>query len=333
MPVKAYHFDDAVLGPDQGVGPSQVQDFVIRKSDGMPTYHFAVVIDDAEMGVTHVLRGQEHLLNTVNHIALQEALGYPRPTYAHLPVILNTDGSKMSKRDRDKKIRHHAVMWTRNAKSDAAGLAAAAGLPAERIAEWLDNDGMQLDATEQQAVMKVVKLKPSDLPEVLVHDFRKNGYLPEVLLNFLALLGWNPGGDKEQMSMDELVQLFTVENIGKSNARFNRDKLLAFNTDACAKAPLTRLVAGLRKALTRRPVEDGAAEKAADAIEAELRSAGVTEVPSSRIGALAMEQLRGIDQIAYIRFASVYQSFEDLEALKREVDSLYAERGSGSLVK
>jgi len=88
-----------------------------------------------------------------------------------------------------------------------------------------------------------------------------------------------------------------------------------------------RLVSGLRKALTRRPVAEGAAETAADAIEAELRSAGVGEVPSSRIGALAMEQLRGIDQIAYIRFASVYQSFEDLEALKREVDSPYAERG------
>ena len=94
-----------------------------------------------------------------------------------------------------------------------------------------------------------------------------------------------------------------------------------------------RLASGLRKALTRRPVADGAAEKAADAIEAELRSAGVTEVPSSRIGALAMEQLRGIDQIGYIRFASVYQSFEDLEALKREVDTLYAERGTGSIAK
>jgi len=94
-----------------------------------------------------------------------------------------------------------------------------------------------------------------------------------------------------------------------------------------------RLVSGLRKALTRRPVPDGAAETAADAIEAELRSAAVTEVPSSRIGAMAMEQLRGIDQIAYIRFASVYQGFEDLEALKREVDSLYAERGTGSYAK
>ena len=83
----------------------------------------------------------------------------------------------------------------------------------------------------------------------------------------------------------------------------------------------------MRKALTRRPVPVDAADAAADAIEAELRAEGVTEVPSSRIGALAMDRLRDIDQIAYIRFASVYQSFEDLEALKREVDTLYAERG------
>ncbi len=91
-----------------------------------------------------------------------------------------------------------------------------------------------------------------------------------------------------------------------------------------------RLVTGLRKALTRRPVPDGAAEQAADEIEAELRAAGVTEVPSSRVGALAMGQLRAIDQIGYIRFASVYQSFEDLEDLKREVDTLYAEKGDGA---
>jgi transcriptional repressor NrdR len=91
-----------------------------------------------------------------------------------------------------------------------------------------------------------------------------------------------------------------------------------------------KLAAGLRKALTRRPVPDGAAEQAADAIEAELRAAGSSEVPSSRVGAMAMEQLRTIDQIAYIRFASVYQSFEDLEDLKREVDTLYAEKGDGS---
>jgi transcriptional repressor NrdR len=87
-----------------------------------------------------------------------------------------------------------------------------------------------------------------------------------------------------------------------------------------------KLASGLRKALTRRPVPDGVAEAAADEIETELRSGGAGEIPSSRVGALAMDHLRRIDQIAYIRFASVYQSFEDLEDLKREVDTLYATR-------
>ena len=108
----------------------------------------------------------------------------------------------------------------------------------------------------------------------------------------------------------EAARLVVVKRDG-TRQEFDRDKLAA----------------GLRKALTRRPVADGAAETAADVIEAELRATGANEVPSSRIGALAMEKLRGIDQIAYIRFASVYQSFEDLEDLKREVDTLYETRG------
>jgi transcriptional repressor NrdR len=91
-----------------------------------------------------------------------------------------------------------------------------------------------------------------------------------------------------------------------------------------------KLVSGLRKALTRRPVPDGAPEQAADEIEATLRSEGMTEVPSQRVGQLAMTKLRALDHIAYIRFASVYQSFEDLEALKREVDSLYEKGGAKS---
>lgn len=109
----------------------------------------------------------------------------------------------------------------------------------------------------------------------------------------------------------EAARLVVVKNDG-GRQEFDRDKL----------------VAGLRKALTRRPVPDGAAEQAADEIEAALRAEGATEVPSARVGALAMEKLRELDHIAYIRFASVYQSFEDLEALKREVDQLFNERGS-----
>ena len=94
-----------------------------------------------------------------------------------------------------------------------------------------------------------------------------------------------------------------------------------------------KLVKGLDKALTRRPLPDDAAEQAADQIEAQLRAGGATEVDSSEIGKMSMDKLRALDQIAYIRFASIYQSFEDLEALKREVDNLYAQRESGATIK
>lgn len=112
----------------------------------------------------------------------------------------------------------------------------------------------------------------------------------------------------------EAARLVVVKRDG-TRQEFDRDKLAG----------------GLRKALTRRPVRDGAAEIAADEIEAELRSAGASEIPSSRIGTLAMDKLRGIDQIAYIRFVSVYQSFEDLEDLKREVDTLFETRDDASV--
>jgi glutamyl-tRNA synthetase len=254
MPVKDYRFDDAVLGPNQGFGEGEVQDFVIRKSDGMPTYHFGVVVDDAEMGVTHVLRGQEHLLNTCNHIALQEALGYARPIYAHLPVILAPEtGEKLSKRDRDRKIRQRSHEWLRSQKKAVGDLAAGAGLPVERVTEWLGKDTIQLDLSEQPKVMAVIGLKETDLPEIMVHDFRKTGYLPEVLNNFLALLGWSPGNDLERMSMEELIARFTLEGIGKSNAKFNREKLIAFNTEACAAASPTRLLGAFKDFLAANP--------------------------------------------------------------------------------
>jgi glutamyl-tRNA synthetase len=252
MPVKEYRFEDVVLGKTIVLGASQVQDFVIRKTDGMPTYHFAVVVDDAEMGITHVLRGQEHLLNTVNHIALQEALGYARPIYGHLPVILNTDGSKMGKRDRDKKIRHQANLWMKNTKKTAGELGAMAGIE-ERVTWWLGDDGRQLESGEHKKVMAIIGLRENDLPEVLVHEFRANGYLPEVMLNFLALLGWSPGGDKERMSVEEMISLFSLDRIGQANAKFNREKLLAFNTEACAAATPERLLAAMRDYLGVNP--------------------------------------------------------------------------------
>jgi glutamyl-tRNA synthetase len=250
MPVRDYSFDDAVIGNGQGVAADKVQDLVIRKGDGMPTYHFAVVVDDAEMGVTHVLRGQEHLLNTVSHIALQEALGYPRPAYAHLPIILNLDGSKMGKRDRDKAVRQHTQVWLRQQKRSAEELGAEAGIEAARIRTWLGDAQRQLDLEEQRAVMRVVGLHEAQLPEVLVHDFRRSGYLPEAMLNFLALLGWNPGQDRERLSRDELIAEFSLDRVGASNSKFDRAKLLAFNTEALAAAPTERLVQAMRDCLS-----------------------------------------------------------------------------------
>ena len=253
MPVKEYRFRDEVLGKEVVFPPEEVQDFVIRKADGMPTYHFAVVVDDAEMKITHVLRGQEHVKNTFYHIALQESLGYPRPIYGHVPTIQNMDGSKMGKRDRDKKIRVASQQWIKRPNLSAAVLAERSKIARDHLETWLGDNQQQLDLGEQAAVMRVIGLQESDLPEILVHDFRKQGYLPEALLNFLALLGWSPGGDRERLSIDEMVSLFTLEGINRGNAKFARDKLLAFNTEACAAASPDRLVAAMRDYLSVNP--------------------------------------------------------------------------------
>ena len=253
MPVKEYRFRDEVLGKEIVLPPDEAQDLVIRKTDGMPTYHFAVVVDDAEMGVTHILRGQEHTKNTFNHIALQEALGYPRPMYGHLPIIQNLDGSKMGKRDRDKKIRAQVQNWMKNTKKSVDDLSAACGLASSLLSGWISNSHTQLDLSDQLQVMRAIGMKESDLPEILVHDFRKNGYLPDALLNFLALLGWSPGGDREHLTTDEMVQLFSIDGIGKSNAKFDRTKLLAFNTKAAETAAPERLLAAFRDYLSVNP--------------------------------------------------------------------------------
>jgi glutamyl-tRNA synthetase len=104
MPEQEFIVRDAILG-EVRIGPDEVDDFVILKADGWPTYHFAVVVDDELMGITHVLRGQEHLMNTPNHLGLQQAFGFRTPLYAHLPIILNPDGSKMGKRRNNESVR------------------------------------------------------------------------------------------------------------------------------------------------------------------------------------------------------------------------------------
>ena len=254
MPVKEYRFKDEVLGKEIVQPAQESQDFVIRKTDGMPTYHFGVVVDDHDMGVTHVLRGLEHLKNTFNHIALQDALGYDRPLYAHLSVMLNPEtGEKLSKRDRDRRIRKRTQEIMRSTKKTPADMAALTGLPEDRLAQWLATDTVQLDLTEQPKVMKAAGLKEADLPEIMIHDFRRNGYAPEVLLNFLALQGWSPGGDLEHMTVADMVSRFTVDRINSSNPKFNREKLKSFSTDFFAKSAPDALIAALRDYLVVNP--------------------------------------------------------------------------------
>jgi glutamyl-tRNA synthetase len=238
MPERDFVVHDQILG-DVTIGASELSDFVIVKSDGWPTYNFAVVVDDHAMLITHVLRGQEHLMNTPGQIGLYEAFGYQPPAFAHLPIIFNMNGTKMSKREKDKVVRDAA----KTAQLDDARRLALAGLDdAELLKAWRQGD-TQLpgDALQRLATALAVHL-----PEIDIHDFRRSGYLPEVLLNFIVLLGWNPGTQQEKYTLDELCAAFSVERVGRTNARFDRDKLLAFNTEALATASMERKLAGFR---------------------------------------------------------------------------------------
>ncbi|MGP1346573.1 MAG: glutamate--tRNA ligase [Phycisphaerales bacterium] len=228
---------DAVLG-EVAIAPGELEDFVIRKQDGFPTYHLAVVVDDALMGVTHVLRGQEHLSNTPKHVALQRAMGVPVPVYAHMPLIFNDKGAKMSKRERDQVARESV----RSAGTTASPIPDRLG--DDELRRWLDDKKTQLDSSTLEALARAMNLA---LPEVSVEDFRAAGYLPEVINNFIALLGWTPprnddGSDREKFDMAFLGERFEIKDLGKSNARFDRAKLLSFNTDAITAMPPDRFV-------------------------------------------------------------------------------------------
>ncbi|RMH58807.1 MAG: glutamate--tRNA ligase [Candidatus Hydrogenedentota bacterium] len=162
-----------------------IDDFIIRKSDGTPTFHFAVAADDALMGITHVIRGDDHLSNTPKQIrvieALAEATGrscFRLPVFVHLPLIVGPDGKRFSKR-------HGATS---------------------------------------------------------VSEFRKRGFLSEALFNYLALLGWSPGDDREVMSREEIVEAFTLERLNKSAAVFDEQKLRWLNGQYIAKVPLNEVL-------------------------------------------------------------------------------------------
>ena len=155
-----------------------IEDFIILRTDGTPIYNMAVVSDDIDMRITHVVRGEDHIANTPKQILLYRALGATVPEFAHLPMILGADGRKLSKR-------HGATA---------------------------------------------------------VGDYAKLGILPETLVNFLALLGWNPGDDRELMTMAEMTELFSVERINKKSAVFDTEKLHWMNGQYLAKKPAAELV-------------------------------------------------------------------------------------------
>lgn len=167
------------------VHSAQVDDKVLMKSDGMPTYHLANVVDDYLMKISHVIRGEEWLPSAPLHVMLYRYLGWEdaMPRFAHLPLLLKPDGNgKLSKRDADQM-----------------------GFPIFPL-DWTD------PATGEKAV-----------------GFRETGYLPEALTNFLAFLGWNPGTEQELFTMDELIEAFSLERIGKAGARFDIQKAQWYN--------------------------------------------------------------------------------------------------------
>lgn len=204
--------------------PGELSDFIIQKSDGFPTYHFACVVDDELMEVTHVLRGQEHLMNTPLHQVLQEALGFRTPVYAHMSVTVSEGGGKLSKRERPKALRNELKTLK---DTDLAHLAEAGGIPLAELEAFLSGDS----TPDMPAVDAMARHLGVHLPEINVVDFEKSGYLPETMVNFLALLGWNPGDDREIMRTEELIEAFDLGRLSKSNSLFDRNKLLSFNME------------------------------------------------------------------------------------------------------
>jgi glutamyl/glutaminyl-tRNA synthetase len=254
MPDHEWVVRDAILG-EVKFAAGDFDDFVIQKADGWPTYHLAVVVDDAAMLVTHVIRGKEHLMNTPKHMALQELLDLPTPVYAHLPLIFNLDGTKMSKRDKDKVTRQAFKEAAKAGAIEPAEGATLAELDAAAFDEWL---GKKIQLSDSGLRALAARLG-AVLPEIDVHDFRASGYLPETLLNFIALLGWSAGDDREKYTLSELIEAFALERVNKTDARFDRDKLLSFNTDAAAAATPGRLLAALRDYLSLHPASPLAA--------------------------------------------------------------------------
>lgn len=191
------------------VHSSALDDKVLMKSDGMPTYHLANIVDDHLMGITHVIRGEEWLPSAPLHVLLYKYLGWEAPQFAHLPLLLKPDGNgKLSKRDADKH-----------------------GFPIFPL-DWKDPKTGELAA-----------------------GFREQGYLPEAVVNFLAFLGWNPGTNEEMFTMDELIEAFSIERIGKSGTKFDINKAQWFNQHYLRQKPDSELATYLKSELNKHQIE------------------------------------------------------------------------------
>ena len=215
----------------------EIGDFIIQKSDGFPTYNFACVVDDYSMKITHVIRGQEHLMNTPGQQALWRAMfgASPLPKYAHMSVTVSDTGGKLSKRERPKALRN--------------AIKAMPDIELEKLADVGNLTPQEVDSfikgkstPDMPGIDAMAKYLAVPLPEINVVDFFTSGYLPETMVNFLALLGWNPGGNREIMSVDELTDCFDLSRLTKANSLFDRKKLLAFNTEHIRQAGKVKLL-------------------------------------------------------------------------------------------
>ena len=243
MPDEPITIHDEILG-DVSFGAGELDDLVLVKSNGWPTYHFAVVVDDYHMQISHVLRAQEHLMNTPKHVFMQRALGYPTPKFAHLPLVFNIDGTKMSKRDKHKVVRHGVRDKVKSGAWTAERAAEIAKSDADAFNKWLKKKAdAELDMTQ---VSRLAREAGVAIPEIDVHDFRAAGYLPEALVNFIALIGWSPGHNREKLTAGEMIEAFGLDRINKTAGRFDRDKLRSMNLDYASTAAPDPLLAAFR---------------------------------------------------------------------------------------
>ena len=174
-------------------------------------------------------------MNTPKHLGLYKALGWQPPAHAHMPLVFNMDNTKMSKRDKTKAARAAAAAWIKQGNT-LETLVAKSGLAADQLKEFLDK---KTDDSRLAAAIGAALSAP--LPEIDVQDFRRSGYLSDALLNFIALIGWSPGENREILTRAEMLQLFSLETIGKTSGRFDRKKLLWMNGEYIRKRTMDNL--------------------------------------------------------------------------------------------